>query len=337
MQLNNLPLIRPYFLRTMTFFYSLKSFTLIFVFLIPYLYCQGQAVLPTKVDEAILSTADRTYVSFGQGLGNYKTPYGLKPLNPLVFEGQLSPSFILKLSKNAGVAFFPKIVIRMFHENSVPVKTPSFMPNLLFYHQISWPFLKRTLRFLISPDNQLTFLTYRLIHHSNGQNGDYFLPGTDSLNYKNGNFSSNAAEIAFSWSAIDSSYIGKSFMNGRIAYEHQFGFEREPQMKNTYYLNKLTLESHIIYSEKVKTYITYAFMWGTKHFISRNSIDVFVVMKPFPKLANFSVFIRGYAGPDYYNLYYENILRTCTIGFIADPLIIPMFKKPKRQKKNSVD
>jgi hypothetical protein len=318
--------------------YLFRSFIIISIISLSCFNSYGQTTLPTKVDEAILSTSDRTYVSFGQGLGNYKTPYGVQRLCPLVFEGQVSPDFILKLSKkrNAGLVFFPKIVIRMFNQNSVPVKTPSYMPSVLLYHQINWPLLKETFRFFIAPENQLTFVTYRLIHHSNGQNGTYFIKGTDSVNYTNGNFSSNAAEIAFSWSAIDSTSVGKSFMNGRIAYERQLDFQREPLMKNTYYYNKLTAEGHIIYSEKIKAYITYSFMWGTKHFGSRNSLDIFIVMKPFHKLANFSVFVRGYAGPDYYNLYYENILRTCTVGIIADPLVIPMFRKQNKHNSSEV-
>ncbi|HEY0031275.1 MAG TPA: hypothetical protein VGC65_10990 [Bacteroidia bacterium] len=320
----------------MLFFNYRRTALLIIAALLSSFVSFGQAIAPTKMDEAILSISDRTYVSFGQGLGNYRTPYGIKLLNPLVFEGQASPDFILKLSKkrNAGLAFFPKIVIRMFHEGSVPVRTPSYMPSILLYHQIDWPVLKKPFRFFIAPENQLTFITYRLIHHSNGQNGDYLIQGTDSINYINGNFSSNAAEIAFSWSAIDSSSAGKAFMNGRIAYERQLDFEREGQMKNSYYYNKLTAESHIIYSEKIKIYATYSFMWGTKQFGTRNSLDVFLVMKPYSRLANFSVFIRGYVGPDYYNLYYENMLRTCTIGIIADPLSIPRFRKEKKILKN---
>jgi hypothetical protein len=320
----------------MKFYFPRKFFILIFSFFSCITLCESQTLLPSKVDEAVLSIYDRTYVSFGQGLGNSKTPYGVKKLKPLVFEGQISPNFILNISKrkNIGIVFFPKINIRMFNEASLPVRTPSYVPSILIFHQINIPFIKQTLRVFIKPENQLTFLTYRLIHHSNGQNGEYFIPGTDSINYNNGNFSSNAAEIAFSWSAIDSSEVGKSFMNGRISYEYQIEYDREPAIKDKYYFNKITLESHMIYSEKIKAYITYSLMWGTKHFGSRHSIDLFLVVKPYRKLANFSVFFRAYAGPDYYNLYYENTLRVCTIGIIADPLVIPMIKKQNKKRPN---
>lgn len=305
---------------------------LIFAFLFSFVHAYAQLVPITNLEEAVLSTSDRTYVSFGQGLGNYKTPYGTKHLAPLIFEGQISPDFFLSLSKKRtmGLTFFPKIVIRMFNESSVPVRTPSYMPSIMFYHQLNWPFTKKIFPFFNS-EKQLAFMTYRLIHHSNGQEGPYYITGTDSVNYKSGNFSTNSIEMAFSWSVIDSGDVGKAFANGRIAYERQLDVERETEMRNTYHYNKITIESHIIYSEKIKTYITYSFMWGTQKYRPRNSLDVFVVFKPFKKLADFSIFVRGYLGPDYYNLYYENMLRTCTIGIIADPLKIPIFKKLKKK------
>src|SRR4051812_11753551 len=133
----------------------------------------------SNIDEAVLSTSDRTYISFGQGLGNRKTLYGIKRLNPLIFEGQISPHFLFNVTKKrtAGIAFFPKIVVRMYNTTSYPVRTPSYMPSILFYHRIKSPFTRQVFRFFKSED-QLAFMTYRLIHHSNGQEGSYFISGT---------------------------------------------------------------------------------------------------------------------------------------------------------------
>ncbi len=305
-----------------------------------FLFCtiiisNGFAQLNTaaNLEEAILSTSDRTYVSFGQGIGNYKTPYGIQRLKPLIFEGQISPNFNLSIAKRRaiGLSFFPKIVIRMYNQYSKPVKTPSYMPSILLYYQLNWPFTKKIFRFF-SAEEQLVFLTARVIHHSNGQEGSYYINGTDSVNFKNGNFSTNAFEIAFSWSAIDSSALGKSFANGRLKYERQLEFERESLLLNNYYYNKISIESHVIYSEKIKAYITYAFMWGRPSFKLRNSFDLFIVAKPIQRLSNFSIFVRAYVGPDYYNLYFQNSLRTITFGLIADPMYIPILKKIKRKQ-----
>jgi hypothetical protein len=218
----------------------------------------------------------------------------------------------------------------MYNQASFPVKTPSYMPNLLLYHKVNMNFTKKIFHFF-KYEEQQAFMTYRLMHHSNGQEGDYFFKGTDSVNYKTGNFSTNAVEAAFSWSVIDSGVSGKAFINGRIAYEHQLNFEREPQLKNTYYYNKISLENHFIYSEKVKVYVTYAFMWGTQKFGTRNSIDVFISLKPIENIADFSIFVIGYMGPDYYNLYFENMLRVFTLGIIVDPMKIPVLKKMNKK------
>ncbi len=311
----------------MAHFYPKKILSFLLLMITYFCYCQKGQV--ANVDESVLAMSDRTYLSFGQGIGSYKTLYGVKRLTPIIFEGQISPDFLLNLSKQRtmGIAVFPKILVRMYNENSVPVKTPSYMPSALFYHRVKLPSSKNSK--LLNSQNQIAFMTYRVLHHSNGQDGSYYIAGTDSVNYTNGNFSTNALEIAFSWSAIDSGAMGKSFMNGRIAYERQLDFEREAALKDRYYYNKATVESHFIYSEKIKTYITYSFMWGTKTFGTKHSIDIFLLGKPFQKLTDFSVFIRGYVGPDYYNLYYSNILRAITFGIIADPLSIPVFKKRK--------
>ena len=316
------------------YYFSFQRFLLFFFLLALPVFLSAQVnSTVANIDEAILSTTDRTYVSFGQGLGNYKTPTGIKRLNPLIFEGQISPDFLFTLSekKTTGFAFFPKIVLRMYNEKSFPVKTPSYMPSLLFYHRIISPFTKKIFRFFKSED-QLAFLTYRISHHSNGQNGNYYTVSRDSVNFINGNFSTNAFEVALSWSTIDSGTVGKAFMNGRIAYERQLEFEREANLKDTYYYNKITLESHIIYSQKVKAYITYGFMFGTRKFGTRHALDLFFAVKPFHKLSDFSVFVRGYFGPDYYNLYYVNSMRVVTLGIIADPLDIPILKKQKRKR-----
>lgn len=298
------------------------------------LLMRAQTVSVTNIDGAVFSTTDRTYVSFGQGFGNYGTAYGVKRLTPILFEGQISPDFLLTVSKKKtmGLAFFPKIVVRMFNEPSVPIKTPSYMPSMMFYHRIKSPFTKKIFNFFKSED-QLVFMTYRISHHSNGQNGNYYLHNSDSINYETGNFSTNAVEVALSWSTIDSGGVaGKAFMNGRIAYEQQLEFEREAKLRNNYYYNKISLEAHLVYSEKIKVYLNYGFMWGTRKFGTRQAIDLYFVYKPFHRLTDFSVFVRGYAGPDYYNLYYANILRAVTFGIIADPLSIPVFKRPKKQK-----
>jgi len=279
-------------------------------------------------DEAVLSTADRTYVSFSQGLGNYKTADGIRRLDPLICEMQISPGFFVRLrqQKPVGIGFFPKAIIRMYNEQSLPVKTPSYEPSLLLYHYIPSPFRSRIFKW-VKAEQQYMFLTCRLVHQSNGQSGSYYqIKQPGMINFVNGNFSTNGAELGLSWSTIDSGSVGRAFVNGRIAYERQFDLDREPAIRNTYYYNKASVESRFIYSERASAYITYAFMWGTRQFGTRHSIDLLLCVRPFYRRSDFSLFVRGYIGPDYYNLYYVYTRRAVTFGIIADPFNIPMFK-----------
>lgn len=202
------------------------------------------------------------------------------------------------------------------------------MPSILFYHKIKNPFPKRLFS-LFNSERQMTFMTYRLMHHSNGQSDDYYIPGTTQVNFNTGNFSTNGAEVAFSWSEIDSGKVGKAFINGRIAYERQFDWGREEKLRNSYYYNKASVEARFLYSYRVRAYLTYAFMWGTREFGVRHSFDLFLSYRPFKTRSDFSFFVRGYLGPDYYNIYYVNELRAVTFGLLADPLNIPIMKKVK--------
>lgn len=279
------------------------------------------------LNEGVVPAGDRTYISFSQGLGNMRTPVGIRPLNPIIFEGQLAPSFFLRIAKtNFGVALTPKVVLRMYHEKSLPVRSPSYNPSLMVYQRVNSIFHLKVFKWF-KVEKRVNFLTYKIAHLSNGQAGEYFDTTGIAINLKDGNFSTNYAEIAYSWSAIDSGKVGKAYVNGRIAYEHHFNIDRESGLRDTYYYDKFSLENKLIYSDQFKASVTYSLMLGTRKFGVRHSVDLFLSYHLYPKNSDFSIFIRGYVGPDYYNIFYVNNIRAVTIGILADPLSIPIFKK----------
>ena len=98
-----------------------------------------------RVNSSIISLSDQTYLTFGQGLGNRITTNGVKKLEPILFEAQVAPLFSLQFTKKVpfGFALCPKITFRMFNEYSYPVRTPSYMPFLVIYHKVKYPFLNR--------------------------------------------------------------------------------------------------------------------------------------------------------------------------------------------------
>ncbi|MCW3083991.1 MAG: hypothetical protein JWP12_1357 [Bacteroidetes bacterium] len=282
------------------------------------------------LNEGVVPAGDRTYISFSQGLGNMRTPARIRPLNAIIFEGQLAPSFFVRLGNHSpfGVAFTPKVVLRMYQQASLPVKSPSYNPSLMIYQRLNYSFFHLKMFKWFKTEKRVNFLTYKIAHLSNGQAGSYYTDSSNTaVNLNNGNFSTNYAEIAYSWSAIDSGKVGRAYVNGRIAYEHHFNLDREIGLKNTYYFNKVSIENKLIYSNQFKASITYSIMTGSKQFGVKHSVDLFLSYRLFPKNSDFSVFIRGYVGPDYYNIYYVNNIRAVTVGILADPLSIPIFKK----------
>lgn len=105
----------------------------------------------------------------------------------LVFEGNIAPAFSLVTpGKNLALVMTPKVVMRMFAENSVPVKTPSYMPRVTAY-LFAEPTVKNV------RDSTASFMFLTLSHHSNGQSGPFLNPD-GSVNHETGNFSTNFLE-----------------------------------------------------------------------------------------------------------------------------------------------
>jgi len=124
----------------------------------------------------IRANQQESYITFGQGIGN---------MEPLVFEAFVAPYFLLRTSRDAkwGATISPAILMRMYAEESYPVRTPSYMPEISFYRLISK-----------TGDENIKYLFLNLTHHSNGQDGDFFNEDV-SFNTMSGNFSTNYAEL----------------------------------------------------------------------------------------------------------------------------------------------
>ncbi|MCA1758169.1 MAG: phospholipase A, partial [Bacteroidales bacterium] len=117
-----------------------------------------------------------TYITFSQGIGN---------VEPLIFEALVAPYFLLRTSRDAkwGATISPAILIRMYAEESFPVRTPSYMPEISFYHQLNK-----------TGNETIKYLFLNLTHHSNGQDGDFFNED-GSFNTVSGDFSTNYLEL----------------------------------------------------------------------------------------------------------------------------------------------
>ena len=71
-----------------------------------------------------------SYITFPTDIGN---------IEPLVFEGNVIPNFYLRRSMNSRLmgVLTPQIIIRMYQEDSFPVRTPSYMPQITIYYRLT--------------------------------------------------------------------------------------------------------------------------------------------------------------------------------------------------------
>lgn len=296
-------------------------------FLLGFYYSDAQNLM---VNSSIISLSDQTYVTFGQGLGNRVTQNGVKRLEPLMFEAQMAPLFSLQFRKRVpfGFALCPKITFRMFNEFSYPVRTPSYMPFFIIYHKVKYPFLNRYNMFkLFLKEKPAFYLSYKYGHHSNGQNGEYFLPNSKQINYENGNFSTDYSEIASSFLTGDTLYDNFDLISGRFAFEHHLGLIREDSMYNTYYYDKLSIELRALVFKKISVSTGFSAMFGHQGFKPHFASETYISYRPSQEISDISIFAKIYFGPDYYNLRYENNMSFITFGLLLEPKALAIIKK----------
>lgn len=110
-----------------------------------------------SVNLTIISLVNQgnSYITFPVDIGN---------IEPLWFEANLIPNFHIRTNKESRLmgVLTPQIMIRMFREYSYPVKTPSYMPQITMYYKLC-------------KERKNSTVFFRLAHHSNGQDGDFYL------------------------------------------------------------------------------------------------------------------------------------------------------------------
>lgn len=187
----------------------------------------------------IQANEDPSYVLFSPHYGTGATFGGDYGSKNILFEGRISHQFhvfdlscLSRLTNHAVEGFLtfnPKIVLRMYRGTSVPVKTPSYMPDLTWYAwHPSW----------IDGDRRW-FLSVRVGHHSNGQSGPFMKAGR--VNTADGNFSTNYWRIAINHMR----HQAKFDWSGEFAFTSHFGspqgfFSREPGLEGQYEKQKFT-------------------------------------------------------------------------------------------------
>lgn len=285
-----------------------------------------------RFSQNFLANSEVGYISFFEGIGN---------LEPLWFEAKMVPNYLISIRENSrtGAVLTPKVILRMYREDSQPVSTPSYMPQITFYHH---------LRNFNPVKSKIFYLFGRFVHHSNGQDGNFFNPD-GSINTKDGSFSTNYLEVGFFFAKMFSFQPhATDFFRSSIEYHPD---ELQDEVLNNRYGNfrwhndiqvfKFTKDAFIsifsgnseqencVHDDKkrpilrgiVKTTLIFGEMAGidTYDFTRRFKGSITLAYSP-QFLEDVRLFIQYYYGQDYYNIHFENTLSLLRIGLMADPL-----------------
>jgi len=284
-----------------------------------------------RFSKYILANSEVGYITFLDGIGN---------LEPLWFEAKMIPNYLIRIRENSrtGAVLTPKVILRMYREDSQPVSTPSYMPQITLYHQLkNFNPLKSNIFYLFG----------RIVHHSNGQDGDFY-NDDGTINTSNGTFSTNYVEVGFFLAKLFSFHPNATeFFRSSLEYHPK---DMQDKVLNDKYGNirwhndlkifKFTKETFTSifsgnskkedYSEnrKARPYLR-AIINTTFIFGEMEDVDAFNFSKRFggsitlsynPKyLEDVRLFIQYYYGQDYYNIHFDNTLSELRIGLMADP------------------
>lgn len=264
--------------------------------------------------QTIRANHDESYMTFSQGIGN---------MEDLVFEGLVAPYFLLRTSENAkwGATLSPMILIRMFAEPSFPVRTPSYMPQVTFYHQISY---KET--------QNIKYVFVTIAHHSNGQEEPFYLED-GSINTFSGDFSTNYVQIGafFNRRLLSMNNTGEYFqtsieihpnidrsveLNGRYSFLKWHTSFRVFRFPSDWKLSKLNQNPKV--QTTLKTTWLFGEMDNAKNFDAKERLNISATINYRPEvLKDVSLFANFYSGKDYYNMQFDRRIQVFRIGLQA--------------------
>ena len=257
---------------------------------------------------------EQSYMTFGSGIGN---------LEPLIFEGKLSPSYFFT-GKERKWAFMvnPQVMIRMLNKRSQPIRNPSYKVYLTYYKEVK--FWKESFLRKIFYNNAIFFAS--VAHHSNGQDGSFYVSdSTREVNTDNGNFSTNFLELGLSayqirefdkdffsirevkgWMEFHPPNWSAEELDGLYGYFRLYGkvgLVGPLRMRENDGVNRWLQRSSV----ELKSGWIFGNMDGAGQFDFYKRFILDVSYKYYPKwFDELAFFLRFYQGQDYYNIYFVN-------------------------------
>ena len=296
----------------------MKKYTILFMFSILFgfpSFGQDRDSL-SEITLTIISQVNQgnSYVTFPTDIGN---------IEPLMFEGNLIPNFYIRQSKNSRLmgVLTPQVILRMYQERSYPVRTPSYIPQVTMYYKFKE----------YEHAKNLT-LFGRLAHHSNGQDGDFFLENRE-INLKSGDFSTNFFELGLIRTRISSRFNAYQFFKTSLEIHPKDWSQWELdeiysryRWHNAFSFFKLSSRETQELKKRADISIKGEVTWlfgdlGDWDASSLNRINLNLTFFYHPKfLEDLGFFVQFYHGLDYYNLYFSHKLDVLRFGIMTEKL-----------------
>jgi len=251
---------------------------------------------------------------------SYVTFFDIGNLEPLIFEANISPSFVIRERKDSRLmgVLTAQIIIRMYNEESLPVRTPSYIPQVTAYYSIGDQLNKNV-------------VFGRIAHHSNGQDGDFDDENGD-INVSSGNFSTNFFELGFIHTSISKKYNNVKFYQSSFEIhpkswmaEELRGLYSPVRWHNSFTAFKIPLgksdnEKKASISLKLDTIWMFGDInqWNIFDSNRFNGSLTFYYHPNF--LEDIGFFVNFYHGLDYYNIYFQHQISVIRFGIMTDIL-----------------
>jgi len=251
-----------------------------------------------------------SYITFPTDIGN---------TDPLWFEANLNPDFYIRTSKNARLigVLTPQVIIRMYQEESFPVRTPSYMPQITAYYRFS------------SLEKVNTFSTFfKIAHHSNGQADDFYL-ADGKINTESGNFSTNYTEFGIIKTNYNKRFDAYQFFS--TSFQVHFKDLTPDELIGLYSLYRWNTQFSVFKKSKKNIKKSSISLKGktTWMFDDINNWDSFSLDRLslsftffyHPKfLEDIGLFAQIYHGMDYYNIYFNQQITVLRFGIMTEKL-----------------
>lgn len=263
---------------------------------------------PVPVLDVVRSNLEQSYTAPFPLVVAWKGP----TIDPLWFEANLAPHFLVGRNNwPIAVDLTPKIVLRMYRENSTPIKTPSYMPRVTAYLLFSKELAGRP----------VLYSSFTFGHHSNGQSGGTFL-ADGTVNHDTGDFATNYLEAAlYVADGVTSSWwVSPSLeWHPRVGTSEglagRYGFWRAHLAFAGF--RGLLLDDKL--SVRVSGILDHVEIEGDSaavRVLRRVPVSVRYLVR-FPTLG-VGGYLSVYAGPDYYNVWFDRYVSVFQIGLAGD-------------------